>query len=276
MLPRPMCAGFLCIFILIVLAAVIVYARGTSQKMSKVMGTCSFDCARSSMVVVVNSFSESLGLDRALRTINVPKARLIVVVGDSDCNGDYQIEQTETHLEVLVKHNSVDFTGLIAILDHYDEIQSLIGNFDALLYVHDTCSFEKSFYQKVSCLAKTFEHRTVRLRVSPGMNMGFYNVRDLESISVELHAKRSTDRPGLEERLASKVKRIIDEDCIFNWLHISEVLVDASDPHQFTVDWTPRDVYKNGAARIAEHFKFLGITKYKANYQGPHAQVHLL
>ena len=218
------------------------------------------------MIVVVNSHRKSLGLSRALQTINVPSNRLVVVVGDSDCTEDYQISKTDTHLEVLVKHNSIDFTGMIAIIDHLDQIKEKIGNFDVIFYVHDTCTFDEGFYMMVSNLSKVFENKTVRLRSTPGMNMGFYNVNDLLSLKCELYAKRSTDTPAIEEALSLKENGIFYEDFIFKQLEIIDELVNVENPNQFMLDKNFITIYENGAPRIVEYFKPLGLKKYKANY----------
>ena len=60
--------------------------------------------------------------------------RHLVVYGNSD---RVQLAVSHSKISLRVKHDSIDFTGLIAVVDHLSELLTIHG-FDRLFYMHDS------------------------------------------------------------------------------------------------------------------------------------------
>jgi len=149
-----------------------------------------------------------------------------------------------------VNHNSMDFTGLISVLDF-----DLKADFWFLL--HDTVYVGKSFYNKI--LSYDYNFDTISLtRNGKSMNMGAYKQSYLESIRNLLmgHKNQNYDLDSIHD---TKRKAVSTEDC---FIHIPK-------RNFYTANIRyegPIDFYKNNVPRIIEHFDDIDLHKIKANW----------
>ena len=86
--------------------------------------------------------------------------RHLVVYGNSD---RVQLAVSHSKISLRVKHDSIDFTGLIAVVDHLSELLTIHG-FDRLFYMHDSMTvFNRDAF--VSMLARYGQSRTCSLQM---------------------------------------------------------------------------------------------------------------
>ena len=101
-----------------------------------------------------------------------------------------------------VKHDSIDFTGVIAVVDHFSRLSTMLS-FDRIFYMHDTM-----FIHNRSAFVRSLEYysqvRTCSLQMGQSMNIGIYSVRDLVRSGSTLRTLRGRDHSTVEERLKLK------------------------------------------------------------------------
>lgn len=150
-----------------------------------------------------------------------------------------------------VDHNSIDFTGLISVLD-------LKLSSDYWFLIHDTCYVGENFYKKI----QDFTYNTDVIKLSSGisMNMGCYHQNYLTSIKKELisYKNQNLDFDSLQ---TLKCKLIQNEDCFLNIPNHSYFSANNS------VEG-PIDFYNNGILRIIEHYNDIDLHKLKSNWVG--------
>ena len=71
--------------------------------------------------------------------------------------------------ELHVDHDIIDFTGLIAVLQHYQLVSAQLGEFDTFFYMHDTCTVDQQFR---TLLTGWRLQRTCGLMYGQSKNMG--------------------------------------------------------------------------------------------------------
>lgn len=147
-------------------------------------------------------------------------------------------------------HNSLDFTGLISILE-----LNLQNSADLWFLLHDTCFVGLRFYEYV----KNFDYNNkpyVRLTCDDvSMNMGSYSSNYLNSISEDiLKYKNNSD--------IQKYKTLL--------INNEDIFIPSKD---FCYSTTPRatypaiDFFKNNTPRIIEYFSDVDLYKIKANWK---------
>jgi hypothetical protein len=125
----------------------------------------------------------------------------VIVYGDSE-NTELSTQNRTIHLRV--RHDSIDFTGLIALVDHFPHLSN-IQRFDRIFYMHDTMMVHnKSAFRKA--LFKYSQTRTCSLQMGQSMNIGMYSVQDLLNSNKTLRTLRGKDHPTVEERAGLKKK----------------------------------------------------------------------
>jgi len=177
--------------------------------------------------------------------------QIIVVKGGMSVTS---VAMTNTHCQVFVEHNSIDYTSHIAVIEHRENIERCIKRpLDAFMYLHDTCAVTPHFF---NWLQTHYSSETARL-MSPSMvfkycfNLGVYNVDDLTSIKNQIFALKCTPQGAIEHG-ACKGLGIVLEDRIFHILSTTNTLETTWRFH----------MYKGRRAKL--YFPTIGLIKYQS------------
>ena len=177
----------------------------------------------------------------------------IVAVG-GHAGGEYVVTREGNVTTVLCPHNSIDFTGLIALL----EVPCLRRK--SYFYMHDTCEAGPDFLTNV--VPEVYPYDTASFAFH-SMNMGVYSWKALDRHRDLITSFRNEDlSPGAAKR--AKKRCVLEEDAVFRankalGLH---VFVDRADPGYETV----RDVYGTGVKRVTNWCPIVDLYKHKANW----------
>ena len=169
-------------------------------------------------------------------------------IGGYDVSSGYNKLDGETH-RFSVPHNSMDFTGLISVIEL--DIES-----DFWFLIHDTCYVGGNFYNTI----KNFNYENVdyvALTFDTSMNMGSYRWSYIQEKKEQILTYKNID----DNDLQSFKKRLIDEEDVFI----------KPKTHSYCKDNRktegPYDYYKNNTQRIIEYFPTIDLFKIKANWQ---------
>ena len=104
------------------------------------------------MKIVINSHINSdVALNHLLKSMKIQKKyydfNIIVMIGGYYNNTNYEIKQHDNITYIHCNHNSIDFTGLIAIM----ELNNNAIN-EYYFYLHDTCKIGNNFYNKLKSI----------------------------------------------------------------------------------------------------------------------------
>lgn len=157
-------------------------------------------------------------------------------------------------INLVVPHNSIDFTGIIAILEN-DFLQEKLVN-SIIFYTHATTEFGPDFFNLFK------PQSTQMLTRKPSMNIGTYEYNKLQSIKSFILNLKSSDYPSHEEILELKLNAIKQEDIIFTILKVDNVYCEKN---KIKIK-NPSDVYNTGTQRITEYYTTLDFYKFKANW----------
>jgi hypothetical protein len=106
------------------------------------------------MKIVINSHSKSnialQHLLESLRENDINYCPIIVVIGGHYNLNNYEITEDENITYIRANHNSIDYTGLIALLELYYNNTN-----EYYVYLHDTCRIGKNFYNKIKSIDLT-------------------------------------------------------------------------------------------------------------------------
>lgn len=178
----------------------------------------------------------------------VPVQDIYFCIGGFPIESKYQMEKYEQINLIKCPHNSVDFTGLVTVLD-------LNLESDYWFLLHDTCKVESWFYQYV--LDNTLDTENIALSKENSMNIGMYKQDYLQRISFEIYQRKNTDYT-LEGTNKFKQYLIGNEGRLFNHQKVY---------NNTKIDVEPTSIY-GGTPRITEYYKEIGLYKYKANWKG--------
>ncbi len=185
----------------------------------------------------------------SLLAAGVPARDIYFFIGGYDRVHGYITKEGVNCIEV--DQNSIDYTGLIAVLDL--NIQA-----DYWFLMHDTCKVGPNFY---SCIMnyKYDNIPAISLNKELSMNMGAYSWDYLQAIKAELTYFRNTD---------------FSEESIRKWKDIGITCEDKFlegyrkqyhfDPANRIVG-SPIDFYGTGVERVVEYFQNIDLYKIKAN-----------
>jgi len=150
---------------------------------------------------------------------------------------------------IYCNHNSIDYTGLIALLDLFYDSD------DTYLYLHDTCSVGPKFYELLSNISIDGESGRIWY---PSMNMGIYT-----STIIRKNINFLLERKNTLEENSQKFKSdgVHFEDFIFKNDSTNVKLVSNNNVTG------PTDIYNTGIMRITEYYDGLDLYKYKANWE---------
>jgi hypothetical protein len=153
---------------------------------------------------------------------------------------------------IEVDQNSIDYTGLIAVLD-----LNIESTYWVLL--HDTCYIGPLFYDKI--LNYDYQNApAVSLNIDLSMNIGAYSWEYLKTIQNDLMSFRNTDY-SVESIQKWKILGVENED---------KYLSSYRDKYHYSslprTQSEPIDLYNTGVFRIIEHFSEIDFYKLKANW----------
>ena len=189
---------------------------------------------------------------KSLLENGIPAEDIYFIVGGYDKVSKYLNEDGINFIKV--NQNSIDYTGLIAVVDL--ELQS-----DYWVLLHDTCYVGPGFYNTI----KTYNYDNapaVALSFDLSMNIGAYSYNYLQQIKEELLTYRNTDF-SIESIQHYKQKGVSDEDKFLSMYreqyHYCNTTREGSGPV---------DIYGTGVLRMIEYFPGIDLYKVKANWHG--------
>lgn len=224
--------------------------------------------------ILINSCEKNLDngiIEKCLHNLynRVNSDFILVVVGDSK---ELKFERREFYNILYVKHNSIDFTALISVVENYQFLQYKLDVPDFWFYIHDTSEFGELFLNKINdfFINNNNIDTNVAIRTPPtySMNIGLYKYDFLLKNENKLLEKRSSDNPSIEEVHKFKKDGIFWEGCLFN----SDIRAFSQSP---PLTDGPMIIYNHSnVMRIVEYFECLDIKKYKANWYVRHQGVN--
>lgn len=258
---------FILIKLLVLVSIFVLYDRVVKKSPLSILEHLDF--ARTDHVyVLINSHNKSkVALEWLLRSVysktNDSNLRILIVVGGAPNTTIYEeTERNESCPRVYrcyVKHNSIDFTGMLALIEYQEEINKLMGEMpDRWFYMHDTCELED--YKRFANRFKETTKTTRLLTTQPSMNMGIYTHKDILKSKKLIMEHRSTNNPTVEEIHELKQRGVVDEDAVFKALQIGESMSGVDTLNE-------RFSYPGSTVkRIIEVYRDVGLKKYKANF----------
>lgn len=180
----------------------------------------------------------------------IPPEDIYFIVGGYDKVEEFTTEEGVNFIRV--NQNSIDYTGLIAVVE-----QNIEADYWVLL--HDTCYIGPNFYPTV--LNYNYgDAKAVSLISDLSMNIGAYSWGYLQEIKEAL--LQYSNKDFSEEAIQFwKQKGILDED---------RFLSEYRNKHYFTAIpriWSgPVDIYGTGVPRMIEHYPEIDFYKVKANW----------
>lgn len=244
--------------------------------------------ARSHLAIVINSHKRNFRSQRvAVASIPSPlHSRVVVAVGGSDREGLLTREDGVWHLHV--RHNSLDFTGLIAAVEHRKQLldDALGVATPGFLYLHDTIVFGPrtplllaQFFGNYSLNHSRALAGSKKDRYIPSMNMGFYTFSMLDRVADELLRKwrGPVANPQLRDLHAQEITlkkhHVGAEGMMFRIYH--RMFLDGDSTCEFVraicrpPQVVPNASFTYNGSRIKRrvlYFHVLDLTKYQANY----------
>ena len=223
------------------------------------------------MKIVINSHRKSdIALNHLLRSMQQQKEfaefqTIIVVGGFYENEEEYVVETTDYITKIKSKHNSIDFTGLICLLELYglgkDENETYVEEEEYYFYMHDTCRIGKRFYEKLKEI--NMQNRlSMRLNVPFSMNMGVYSQTVINQFRDFLLSKKNPD----ENRLFEFKTVDIQEDYIFRNDLSNFTLNNYDNSDGKNVTKRAINFYGTGTLRIVEYYPDIDLYKMKANW----------
>jgi hypothetical protein len=209
------------------------------------------------MKIVINSHCKSnIALHHLLESLkenDINYCDIIVVIGGHYNLSNYEITQNENITYIHANHNSIDFTGLITLLElYYNDIN------EYYVYLHDTCRIGKEFYNKINSLDLT-NVTSIKINHPFSMNIGIYSQTIINDFKDFLLSTKNTKE---EECMKYKLNGVAHEDYIFK-NDTNNKLLDNYNGHIYT---GPTDYYNTGTMRIVEYYPNLDLYKIKANW----------
>lgn len=216
------------------------------------------------VTVVINTHTKSTrALSHLMKSMcssrGFDDANVIICEGghytmDTDYATSTPDHANENIVHVKCNHNSIDFTGLIALVEAFPNAGQ------CYFYMHDTCEVGPGFFEALERTIQTHRVSDSIAIGSPSMNMGFYSAGILFAHKNLIVAQKNRD-PGAVQRW--KARGVKSEDLVFR-ADPTCVIV----PGLSSCSHRPVDQYGNGVRRITEHYAFLDLWKFKANFQG--------
>lgn len=158
-------------------------------------------------LVVVNSHCDSPFVAPLLRDLKRLPFFSLIVLGGCPQNSGLHVENKTSGLATLrVAHDSIDFTAMIALLDHWVEVAEWTRPFDRVMYIHDSVRVDP--VRLTHSLHRFDSARTCGLTMGQSMNIGIYALRDLFKEERFLQTVRGHDNASKEERMRLKMRNV--------------------------------------------------------------------
>lgn len=212
------------------------------------------------MKIVINSHTKSnIALQHLLDSLkenDINYCEVIVVIGGHYDLNNYEITKEENITYIRANHNSIDFTGLITLLELYSDTN------EYYLYLHDTCKVGKNFYDKIKSIDLT-NVSSLKINRRFSMNIGIYSQKIINKFNNFLLSKKNTN-----ENECMKFKSInFNEDYIFKNDPNNKLLDDYCGwKYTGPVSSGPTNYYNTGTIRMIEYYPSLDLYKMKANW----------
>jgi hypothetical protein len=214
------------------------------------------------MKIVINSHTKSnIALQHLLESLkesDINYCDIIVVIGGYYNLSNYEITKNENENITYIRanHNSIDFTGLIALLELYKNNTN-----EYYVYLHDTCKIGKDFYNKIKSLDLT-NVTSIRINKPFSMNIGIYSQLIINNFETFLLSKKNTNE---DLCMKYKTENIYYEDYIFK-LDKNNIILENYNSQNHKNYSGPIDYYKTGTMRYIEYYPNLDLYKMKANW----------
>ena len=211
------------------------------------------------MKIVINSHIKSeIALNHLLESMKIQSEFklydiIIVIGGYYDNYTEYHIEYDENITYIKCRHNSIDFTGLITLLDLYSKNED-----EYYLYLHDTTKIGNNFYTKLKSINLT-NVSSIRIKKDFSMNIGIYSQKIINQFKDFLLSRKNNDE---SKCLEFKNINFNFEDYIFKNDNNNIILDDYNDINASK----PLDYYNTGVIRIIEYYPNLDLYKMKSWY----------
>lgn len=207
------------------------------------------------MKIVINShINSNIALEHLLESLrenDINTFPIIIVIGGHYYLNDYNIIEDGNITYIHANHNSIDFTGLITLMELYGDTN------EHYMYLHDTCKIGNQFYEKLKSINLT-NVSSIKINKLFSMNIGIYSQNIINQFKDFLLSKKNRD----EDRCMEFKSINFCEDYIFN-NDPNNLLLDNYDGHNYT---GPTNYYNTGTLRIVEYYPNLDLYKIKANW----------
>lgn len=211
-------------------------------------------------LVVTSHVNNSRALCHALESIRSQPMQtvksVIVVVGGYD-DGPYKVYESGDVVRIHAPHNSIDFTGLIALVDLEKDPRV---RHDSYFYIHDTTRIGPHFMDRVYNIPPKTSTASF---MWPSMNMGLYAHKTLVKFKDTLENFRNEVNTTHSAQVF-KNKCVVFEDCIFRANIEEHVWLSTAPPE---IQGGATDYYGNGVRRIVEYYPTMDLYKIKANWE---------
>jgi hypothetical protein len=176
---------------------------------------------------------------------------IIIIIGGYDA---VTVRKLNSYTIIEVDNNTIDFTGLLYILEN-DILKQ-----EHFLYIHDTIVVGETFFIRHANLPSIPTNTTVSFQF-PSSFIGIYSKNVLQKFKDELIALKNKD---YRETTIQKIKHqcVISEDYIFR-LNISNHIFFPTKPDP---KWGTTVTIYNGVPRLPEYYADLDFYKYKATW----------
>lgn len=208
-------------------------------------------------IIVINShINSSIALNHLLESMkqydDFYSYEIIICLGGYYELKWYDITKEDNITYIKCYHNSIDFTGLIALYELYKHSNNIY------LYLHDTMRIGPQFFNKIKNI--NLENiTTIKINIGYSMNIGFYTQNIINYYKYFL---LSTKNIYKDKESDFKLKGHSLEDYIFK-SDSNNIVLDNFRVSQIT---SPVDYYKTGILRTIEYYENLDIYKMKANF----------
>ena len=150
-------------------------------------------------LIVINSNAQSIYSNILSRDLS--GLWHLIVYGNSKTT---RLSKQNSTMHLRVQHDSIDFTAIISVADHYQRLSKLY-TFDRIFYMHDTMIVHnRSAF--VKALEKYNQRRTCSLQMGQSMNIGMYAVHDILRLKSTIRMLRGRNNSTKEERIELKKK----------------------------------------------------------------------
>ena len=105
---------------------------------------------------------------------------IIVVIGGYYELDSYVISNDRNIMYIKANHNSIDFTGLISILENIE-----LFNCTHFFYMHDTCAVGEKFL-KILNDVDIYSVTTYKIKLRSSMNIGIYSTQIIKKFETFL------------------------------------------------------------------------------------------